>query len=66
MPSPTRSPSCSSRAPSGWRCTARSSDFLFLVTAQGTGNPAFIISPQDRADILAYIRHAFRRPTPNP
>ena len=38
--------------------------FLFQVTANGLGNPAFVISAQARADIIAYIRYAFRR-TPN-
>lgn len=35
--------------------------FLFAVTAAGLGNPAFVITDQDRADILAYMRFAFRR-----
>lgn len=34
---------------------------LFLVTAFGTNNPAWILSPQEEADILAYMRYAFRR-----
>lgn len=34
--------------------------FLFAVTAQGIGNPAFVITPQDREDIIAYMSFAFR------
>lgn len=33
---------------------------LFGVTAQGLGNPSFVISDQDRADIEAYFTYAFR------
>ncbi len=34
---------------------------LFLVTAFGTGNPAWILSPQEEQDIIAYMEFAFRR-----
>ena len=34
---------------------------VFLVTAFGTGNPAWMLSPQEEADILAYMRFAFTR-----
>lgn len=34
---------------------------LFLVTALGTGNPAWILSPEEEQDILNYVRYAFRR-----
>lgn len=34
---------------------------LFLVTAFGTGNPAWILSPEEEQDIIAYVRFAFRR-----
>jgi cytochrome c peroxidase len=33
---------------------------LFSVTAQGLNNPAFVISQQDREDIIAYMELAFR------
>jgi len=35
--------------------------FLFAVTAQGLNNPAFVISQQDREDIIAYMDYAFQR-----
>lgn len=34
---------------------------LFLVTAIGTDNPAWILTPQEEADIIAYMKFAFRR-----
>jgi cytochrome c peroxidase len=34
---------------------------VFLATAFGTGNPAWMLSPQEEADILAYMRFAFTR-----
>ena len=34
---------------------------LFLFTALGTGNPAWMLTPQEEADIAAYVRFAFRR-----
>lgn len=34
---------------------------LFLVTAAGTGNPAWILTPQEEEDIIAYMNFAFRR-----
>ncbi len=34
---------------------------LFLVTALGTGNPAWILSPEEEQDIIHYVRFAFRR-----
>lgn len=34
--------------------------FLFQVTADGLQNPAFVITAEDRADIIAYVRYAFR------
>ncbi len=37
---------------------------LFAITAAGLGNSAFIITAQDRADIIAYIKHAFKRDKP--
>ena len=36
-------------------------DFLFAVTAAGLNNPAFILSQQDRDDIIAYMNFAFTR-----
>ncbi len=35
--------------------------FLFQITADALGNPAFVITPQDREDIIAYMKFAFRR-----
>lgn len=35
--------------------------FLFEVTADALNNPAFRISQRDRADIISYMRFAFRR-----
>ncbi len=35
--------------------------FLFQITADALGNPAFVISQQDREDIIAYMRFAFKR-----
>lgn len=34
---------------------------LFQFTALGTGNPAWILSPQEEQDIANYVRFAFRR-----
>lgn len=34
---------------------------LFQFTAFGTGNPAWILSPQEEEDIANYVRFAFRR-----
>jgi hypothetical protein len=36
---------------------------LFAVTAVGTGNPAWNLTEQEEADIIAYMRFAFRRTT---
>ena len=37
---------------------------LFQFTALGTGNPAWMLSPQEEQDIVAYVRYAFRRAPP--
>jgi hypothetical protein len=37
---------------------------IFVLTAIGTGNPAWNLSPQEEADIVAYMRFAFVRTTP--
>lgn len=34
---------------------------VFLATAIGTGNPAWMLSPQEEQDVLAYMRFAFTR-----
>ena len=35
--------------------------FLFQNTAAGLNNPAFVLTAQDRADILAHMRFGLRR-----
>ncbi len=37
---------------------------LFAITAAGLGNSAFVITAQDREDIIAYTQYAFRRDKP--
>jgi cytochrome c peroxidase len=36
---------------------------LFTLTALGTSNPAWLLTEQEEADIVAYMRFAFRRAT---